>query len=272
MNILSIDVGIKNLAFCLFFVHKKKYEINQWEVIDLSDSNKKCKEKKKNNDICNKNAKFFKNNKFYCKIHAKNKKYKIPKNKMKIPIVKRLIFNDLKKLSSELKIDFDKKIKKKELLSLVLKELEENYFSFFNSTNSNKINIVTLGIKIKEKFDNLLKDITLHHIIIENQISPIANRMKTLQGMIIQHFIENGYSNIKEISAANKLKEFLGEHQKTSYNERKKIGIENCKNIICTNDYFNKWDKFFLSHKKKDDLADCFLQGWWYLKNQQFIS
>ena len=271
MNVLSIDVGIKNLAFCLFFVHQNKYEINQWEIIDLSDSKKKCKEKKKNGDICNKNAKFFKKEKFYCKIHAKNKQYKIPTNNMKIPIVKRLVFSDLKKLSNKLGIEFHKKIKKKELLPTVLEDIEEKYFSFFNTINSSKINIVTLGIKIKEKFDNLLKNIPLHHIIIENQISPIANRMKTLQGMIIQHFIEKGYTNIKEISAINKLKEFLGEHQKTTYNQRKKIGIESCSKIICTNKYFNKWDNFFLNHKKKDDLADCFLQAWWYLKTLNII-
>ena len=53
-----------------------------------------CKEKihiverlKKKNKPCNKKAKFFKNDKYYCKICAKNKKYKIPlpeyKNKKK---------------------------------------------------------------------------------------------------------------------------------------------------------------------------------------------
>ena len=138
MNVLSIDVGIKNLAFCLFFVHQNKYEINQWEIIDLSDSKKKCKEKKKNGDICNKNAKFFKKEKFYCKIHAKNKQYKIPTNNMKIPIVKRLVFSDLKKLSNKLGIEFHKKIKKKELLPTVLEEIEQKYFSFFNTINSSK--------------------------------------------------------------------------------------------------------------------------------------
>ena len=83
MNVLSIDVGIKNLAYCLFFIHQNKYEINQWGVIDLSDSKKKCKEKNKNGKICDKNAKFFKNNQYYCKIHAKNKNFKIPTNDLK---------------------------------------------------------------------------------------------------------------------------------------------------------------------------------------------
>ena len=272
MNILSIDVGIKNLAYCLFFIHENQYEINQWGVIDLSDSKKKCIEKKKNGTICGKNAKFFKNNNFYCKIHAKNKDFKIPTNDLKLTAIKKKKIIELKKTCDKLSIQYQKKIKKKEILELIQKHLHLHYYSFYNTINSKDINIVTLGIKLKKNFDEILKNTPLHHIIIENQISPIANRMKTLQGMIIQHFIEAGHTNIKEISAMNKLKEFLGEHQKTSYNERKKIGIQNCTKIICDNNFFNKWDKYFLSHKKKDDLADSFLQGWWYLKNQNLIN
>ena len=63
-------------------------------------------------------------------------------------------------------------------------------YHLYNTVNANKISIVSLGIKIKENFDKLFNDINLDHIIIENQISPIANRMKTIPGMIIQHFIE----------------------------------------------------------------------------------
>ena len=40
MKILSIDVGMKNLAFCLFNIQDNlKYNIEKWDVIDL------CKEK-----------------------------------------------------------------------------------------------------------------------------------------------------------------------------------------------------------------------------------
>ena len=45
----------------------------------------------------------------------------------------------------------------------------------------------------------------LHYVIIENQISPIANRMKSIQGMLTQYFITKDVPHIEYISAINKL-------------------------------------------------------------------
>ena len=63
-----------------------------------------------------------------------------------------------------------------------------------------------------------------------------------------------------EISASNKLKEFLGK-QKTTYSERKKKSIEITRNLLLENNNINSWLEYFNKHKKKDDLADCFLQA-----------
>ena len=79
MKILSIDVGIKNLAFCLL-EYDKDIVIHKWNSINICEDEKKvCKEiKKKSKTACLKNAKYHKNGKFYCKIHAKNSKFFIP--------------------------------------------------------------------------------------------------------------------------------------------------------------------------------------------------
>ena len=104
----------------------------------------------------------------------------------------------------------------------------------------------------------------------ENQIGPLANKMKTIQGMISQYFImKNNNIHIDFISATNKLKDFIKDTtNKTDYKERKKLGIQITTQLIKSEDRFNKWSSFLDKHNKKDDLSDCFLQGLWYIKNK----
>ena len=65
MNILSIDVGIKNLALCLFNVeNKESYKLIHWDVINLcKEVSIKCK--------CGKNANYKFKDIFSCKKHTK---------------------------------------------------------------------------------------------------------------------------------------------------------------------------------------------------------
>ncbi len=88
--------------------------------------------------------------------------------------------------------------------------------------------------------------------------------MKTLQGMIAQYFIDKNNHNIEFMSAANKLKLFVESSKKTSYSERKKLSILYTKQLL-SNKKMDKDLEFFVNHKKKDDLADCLLQGIYYL-------
>ena len=272
MNILSIDVGIKNLAFCLFYLRSTScYSIEQWDVINLCEGRKKCEGTNTKKTICQKNASFFKGNNYYCKMHAKKTSLKIPPNDFKEKILKRKKISDLKNLCLSLQIPFNKNIKKTDCLTLLKTHIEKNYYNFIEISKSRDIDLTTLGRTMKKKFDTLFSNINIDCVIIENQISPLANRMKVLQGMITQHFIEAGCKKIIGVSAQNKLKDFLGD-KKTTYNERKKLSIQFATDIICKNYAFSKWDTFFLSNKKKDDLADSFLQGIWYLQSNSLID
>ena len=269
MKILSIDVGMKNLAYCLFNIHDDlEYNIEKWDVIDLcKEKIHMCGEKNKNGKSCKKKAKFFKNDKYYCKICAKNKKFKIPTPEFKKQKIKKLKFTPLKDFATnKLNMKYEKKIKKTELFDLVIENIDINYFNFIEKIQTKDFNLVTYGRNLKEEFEKLLNNITIDCVIVENQIGPLALRMKTLQGMIMQHFIEKGVPLVEEISASNKLKEFLG-NKKTTYAERKKAGISITKKIISETNTLHKWTELFTKHKKQDDLADSFLQGRWYLKN-----
>ena len=78
--------------------------------------------------------------------------------------------------------------------------------------------------------------------------------------------------NIKLISARNKLKIYKGEinkkqfNIKNKYNLTKKLAVLYCTEMIGDD---NEQKNFFLSHSKKDDLADCYLQGAYYLSKNK---
>ena len=75
-------------------------------------------------------------------------------------------------------------------------------------------------------------------------------------------------TNIIAVNSINKLKDFLG-NKKTTYSERKKEGIKICRECIVKKyDNDHKWNIHFDKHKKKDDLADCFLQCLWFINNK----
>ena len=269
MKVLSIDVGMKNLAYCLFNIKDNlEYNIELWDVIDLCNEKiHMCGEKNKYGKPCKKKAKFFKHEKYYCKTCAREKKYKIPTPEFKKQKIKKLKFTPLKDFAkNKLDLKHEKKIKKAVLFDLVIEHVEKNYFNFIEKIKTKDFNLVTYGRNLKKEFENILQNITIDCVIVENQIGPLALRMKTLQGMIMQHFIEKGIPLVEEISASNKLKEFLG-NKKTTYSERKKSGIMITKKLICENNNLHKWTDVFNKHKKQDDLADSFLQGRWYLNN-----
>ena len=122
---------------------------------------------------------------------------------------------------------------------------------------STSVNLIDIGKTMCESFHCIFSKYSIDRVIIENQIGQNAIRMKTLQGMITMYFIQIGVKDIYHWNACNKLKEY-DIPKKTTYSQRKKLSIQ------ITNDLIEKeygdWLEFFLSNKKKDDLADCFLQ------------
>jgi len=220
MKILSIDVGIKNLALSLIEGDNLDYVIKDWRVINLCGEKQICSQITKKGS-CKNIAKFINGGSTTCK-RCLNKK-------------------------GVIKIE-----------CLPIKE-----------TNAKDLSLIDIGIAIKDKLEKYYEEFNLSNIskiLIENQISPIANRMKTIQGMIAQFFIMKNFTadNIEFVSATNKLKSFV-ESKKTTYKERKTLSISVTLNLIKEQ---HNWYSFFKKHSKKDDLADCFLQGLWYLKNK----
>jgi hypothetical protein len=272
MILLSFDVGIKNLAYCLLSItetenSKHFIEIVKWNIIDLSRDHveeakteetlekilKQCSKCKKSATYCtHSNTMLPEDVTRFCKKHAEE---------AQLPMHPKL----LKSNSKNGQMPY--------IVPLSVKKV-----------SCNKINIVNLGKNIKCHLDIIFAEHMdkIDAILIENQIGNLAGRMNVLQGMISQYFIMRNITNIEFISATNKLKLFktiinkknnasgLGnldnvlESEKKLYKMRKDAGKMVCRSLLSFYPKLNDWMATYDKHKKNDDLADCFLQGYYY--------
>ena len=134
-----------------------------------------------------------------------------------------------------------------------------------------QVTAIQMGKHLKMYMDALKKDAKwtdiIDKVMIENQLGNLAVKMMRIQGMITQYFIDNGVEDIIYVPATKKLSsDFLtglNENyqvetgETTTYNERKKMSV----GIVSQLMKGSEWETYFNEHKKKDDLADCLLQG-----------
>ena len=299
MRILSFDIGIRNMAICCLEVNKEESKINviHWDVLNLIELNNEktqiCsqlnnpKTKKSSPTCCSRKAKYMKNSEYYCEKHAKNSSFLIPTKEMKLPYLKKQKLEQIITIAHSLFIfeNNQEKWKKDDYV----KKINDYYESKCLEQIINKkikagdVDLIDIGKNMKIELDKFKFD-DIQYVIIENQLSPLASRMKTIQGMLAQYFImKYEDASIQFVSSANKLKQFEDKNKNKkdvetknkittnpNYKEHKKDGIFYTNEIIAKNDYFECW-KEKMNTKKKDDLADCFLQGVWFFKQQNII-
>ena len=357
MRIISFDVGMKNLAYCLFHIPDSlaassnggptpaatlihQIKIERWDVIDLrfepvspesaALTTEVISEPKRTCINDSKLAKWMYLPQstgtppaLYCAKCSDKSKYKVPsreilpfKRKPELIMKKKLdelmdIKANLSSSSSSSSSDVPAqniKLRKADLIKEItttlsrdyLEPLDENKYTAYittgvaatttkpkklNYTYAHDLDLITYGRNLTKHLDVILypsnsNNTPIDMMIIENQISTLATRMKTLQGMITQYFIMKQVQQIEFISASCKLKLFTDSattHEDidgdelivdaSTYADRKKSGIAVCRSLgeisRKHNSDYAKWMSVFETHKKKDDLADCFLQGLW---------
>ena len=277
MLVLSIDVGIKNLSLCLFEVDEG-LKIVKWDNLNLCEKiEMNCVEVDKSG-LCGKVGKFIKNGECYCLKHSKKYAYLHPTQELNVAYLNKQKIQKLQEIADKYSIvctDTNTK-KKTQLLEIISAFVKDKCYEAVEKVNAPTVSLVTIGKNIQHKFDELLEQHigSIQTIIIENQIGPLANKMKTIQGMISQYFImKNNDINIEFISASNKLKDYMPKKgsEKLDYKQRKKLGVQTCLEFVSLDHRFKEWESFFNKHSKKDDLSDCFLQGMWYIKHKLII-
>lgn len=363
MRLISFDVGMKNLAYCIFSISDTiaftgasatdlihHIHIERWDVIDLrfepnlsASTSSEVAPPPAPKRTCihdNKLAKWMflpvspvtSPTVMYCTKCAERSKYKIPsreilpiKRKPELLLKKKLgELMDIKaKLCSagssqslEIATPANLKLRKSDLIEEIKTKISRDFMEPFdeqkysnyisgtaltpsaaatkpkkaNYTYAHDLDLITYGRNMMKHLDVILSECSgpINMMIIENQISTLASRMKTLQGMITQYFIMKHIPLIEFISASCKLKLFTDtpiSHSldggadagadgggcicidAATYADRKKSGIAVCRWLGEISrkhkTEYAKWMPLFETHKKKDDLADCFLQGLW---------
>lgn len=303
MKILSWDVGIKHLAYCLI-EYTDETKILDWNNINLlEDENLRCYgfiDSENKNNICNKNPKFEYingNDKYYfCSLH-KNQIEKISKNNIDIQNYKG--DNKCEILKS------DKNICGKCSKYKIISEKNTIYSCEFHCKKfNNKNNILRKITKANaskapielikknlvtslDKKINYFKDID--YVLIENQPSMKNPKMKSVAETLYCWFMIRGIidkklnnlSNIFYLSPSNKLKINdidLNKEIDMLKDKSKKYKFTKQSAIIYTNKILNfnnekKWIDFLDTNNKKDDLCDSYLQGLYFLNNKnKFIK
>lgn len=251
MKLLSFDVGIKNLAYCI--LENKK--IIKWDVVNLLEE-EEC-------DYCNIMATFKSiisdTTNYYCNKH---------KNQ----------FEDIKfKLNNDNTCELCNKVSKYRYQNHYFCGIHRNTFlkstQLIDLTKCKHLSIYDMRLRIITKLDEL-DLLNCETVLIESQ--PVMKNpiMKAIADTIYSYFLINKRDNIilKYITATNKLKivkdskELLKKcEQKNKYKLRKELSIKYCNDYIQKNE--RNYIEYFESNKKKqDDLSDCLLQALYYLQ------
>lgn len=235
--ILSIDIGIRNLALCIMNSIDKTdistYSLELWDVYNILDSGLNlCKSSlKSNSKTCNKKCSYKylddENLEIYCcKTHFPKNKSITSKNKVKIKKINDYLLQDI------IKIFLDK----------------------FNIIYS----------------DNLFLFQEVNEIYIELQ-PKINPKMRLISNVLFGKLVEL-YSatncKIRFVGAVKKLKAYTGPYieckLKSKYSQRKWLGVQYCRWFLETKfneEQKNKWLNILNIKGKTDDMSDTFLMA-----------
>ena len=230
-TILSWDVGVINLAYCIMEVYQDQDQnenqciIKEWDIINVINKDTiKCDGKKKNGDDCTNlavleglNTNLSKN--FYCRLHKnsynplekdwREKCMEVCKEGLCEFVFPKKNLNCNKNVSFRI---FDKvycTTHKNKIINDYEKQFELKKIKKISAKN---VNFNDLSIKLYNHLDNRASLMNVDEVLIENQPSFKNPNMKTISALLYGYFTLRGMIDHKRIksvkftSPSNKLK------------------------------------------------------------------
>jgi len=163
-----------------------------------------------------------------------------------------------------------------------IKILEWGVMDLARGQKVKELNLMTIHSRMIESLndcDFLNSNADIDTAILENQPCLMNPTMKSVQILLFASLWmrkEDGVIDIGQMamfSARNKLEAYDGpeidmSHIKTKYTRTKKLSIAYTKYMLEQSDQSPEMKELFENSKKKDDLADAYLQGLTYIKKK----
>lgn len=292
--ILSFDVGIIHLSYCLLtkkeFIKPDGTKYYNWFIVDWNNIDMTNRDEQKCE--CGLKASLTTTTngiiKYFCKKHGKkinvvNKPYE--ELFTGINDKNCIICNKKAKFIQLSTNDFLCTVHSKQKYKNIIKESQVKNFKIKSSKTLNFDDTKYKLMMLLESKPNLL---LADYVVIENQPSFKNPRMKSIastlydyyliRGIIDKHITNSNIKIVKFMSPSNKLKlandgdtkQLIKvkkeSNETTSYKLTKSLGIKYCLELI---NHLPTWVNHFNSFKKKDDLADSFLQGAYFITNNE---
>lgn len=253
MRLVSFDVGLRNLSYCVLEgTTRKDIKITGWDLIDvmaeMGGLDKPLCHK------CKKPACWIQTQTYACTRHKGTSGTTYTKTALM-----KLTKDTLQTMGKPLQIEGTTK---KELVDKLFVHSSKHVWKRCVKS-AKQGSVVDLAPAISDSLKSRMSVWKNSDLIVFEQQPD--KRMLCVQGMLHMWFVTQGF-RCKGVSAVHKLTNTVTLEDATkTYKGRKKTGIVHAQELVPTEEL----KTFMMKHPKKDDLADCFLQGLWCLENMR---
>ena len=254
MKVVSFDVGLRNLAYCVLEgTDRTDVRIVDWNIIDVLGEQAGVGAPRCHQCATAARYEHASNGQFACARHTPKKKAKVTKAELN-----KLTPNQLHDQIASEKLTTDA-TKKADLVNLLYNHRKQNTWKKCVSS-AIQGSVLDLAPAIIRSLDQRAVSWRGADLVcIENQMD---RRMFGVQAMLQMYFCCRGF-RCSGVSATHKLSNIVTVDDSTaSYKGRKATGIAHARVLVPLAN-----QEHFAKHPKKDDLADSFLQGLWCLEH-----